>query len=200
MILLAVSRAGKDLEGTVCSGWAPTQLLASLLPTAPGQQGEEIRTRKARKLIHRDKDSLTREGKREKQKRKWFIGNHSSPPISTPMPSRSLRNSCLGRWSPPPIRYPGFIAEHDAMMYGMGCPFAQSGPAVQAVSPPSSLATPGLLAGVGTQREEPWHCASAIQQQPKHCRVVSAVLATSPKHSTMQAALRKVDSIPARPS
>lgn len=54
----------------------------------------------------------------------------------------------------PPIRYPGLIAERYAMMYGMGYPFAESGPAVQAVSPLSSLATPGLLAGVGTAREE----------------------------------------------
>lgn len=50
------------------------------------------------------------------------------------------------------------------------------------------------------KKRKPWHCASTVQQQPKHLCVINASLATNPKHRTLQAAVKKVNSIPARPS
>ena len=60
-----------------------------------------------------------------------------------------------------------------------------------------SLCYVGLLA---MKKRKPWHCASAGQQHPEHSCVISTGVATNPKGSTIGAAGKKVNSIPARPS
>lgn len=76
----------------------------------------------------------------------------------------------------------------------------------------SQLSQPWPLAGPrpppayllwGQSRKQgkwPEHCASTAQQQLKHPRVPYVVLATCIKHSTIQTAIKKINSIPARPS
>ena len=61
---------------------------------------------------------------------------------------------------------------------------------------PLSTSCPPL----GEEARAPQCCAGAVQQQPKHRCVINTVLGTNPKHSTIQAAMRKVNSIPAWPS
>ena len=65
--------------------------------------------------------------------------------------------------------------------------------------PSLSLAHPQLTCWRREQRK-PCHCASTVQQEPKHWCITNAVLATYAKQSTTPAAVKKVNSIPARHS
>lgn len=67
------------------------------------------------------------------------------------------------------------------------------------VSCPSCVSSQLLPAGAELKRK-PRYCANTIQQEPKHGCVISTVLVPNPKHSTVQSATKKVNSIAARPS
>lgn len=54
--------------------------------------------------------------------------------------------------------------------------------------------------GMVVRERERFFCARTVQQQPKHQCVTNTVSATNAKHSTKQAVMKKIDSIPARPS
>ena len=78
-------------------------------------------------------------------------------------------------------------------------PLGQFGSAVLAMSPPNLPHTLILLAFVGWGSEQqPWCCSSAAQ--PKYWCFINTFLDTNAKHITVWAAMRKVNSIPARPS
>ena len=79
--------------------------------------------------------------------------------------------------------------------------FGQFGSAVTALSLPYFLSTPSLLlVGVDLEKEKASTlCARTVQPEPKHWCLISTVLSTNPKHSTIQATKKKVHSTPPRP-
>ena len=54
--------------------------------------------------------------------------------------------------------------------------------------------------GAKILERQPWCCASTGQQQPKHWCVINTFLATSTEHSTIRAAMGRINSISARPN
>lgn len=79
--------------------------------------------------------------------------------------------------------------------------FDQLGSAVQAECPPNFLCTPSPLAGGQREKQRaPGCCVNTAQQWLKHWYLINTVLVTSLKHSTMQAARKKINSVSARPS
>lgn len=52
----------------------------------------------------------------------------------------------------------------------------------------------------GELERQPWCCVRTTQQYPKHCCGIHIIAATNTKQSTIQAVVRKVIFIPARPS
>lgn len=86
--------------------------------------------------------------------------------------------------------------------YGMGHPFGWSRSAVLALSPPSFLSTLSLLddGGQSGKKRKPWHCTSTAQPWPKYWCVTNIILVSQPKYIIIQAAMKKMNSTPARPS
>lgn len=79
-------------------------------------------------------------------------------------------------------------------------PLGQVGSAVLPVSHPNYLSIPSCGSRI-RKRERgtcTWHCTSTVQQQPKHRCVINTVLVTNPKHTTVRAAAKNVNSIPDR--
>lgn len=73
--------------------------------------------------------------------------------------------------------------------------------AVLLVPPLILLPTPGPLAmGARWEKRKPWHCARTTQQQPQHSCVINIVLVTGRKDSIIQAAMKKINSLPSRPT
>lgn len=67
--------------------------------------------------------------------------------------------------------------------------------------PTSFLPNPGSsLAALSRSKRKPCHSASTARQQPKCWRGISTALVTNPTHSTTQDAIKKINSIPTRPS
>jgi len=91
-----------------------------------------------------------------------------------------------------------FVAEYKVMLYGISlwliwisCPgFASSQPLVR--PQPSHWSVVMVV--------ERWCYASTLQQWPKHWCIINTVLATDPKHNTVRASMKKVNSILDRPS
>ena len=99
---------------------------------------------------------------------------------------------------PPPISQ-FLIAEQTS--YGMEYPVGQFGSAVLVVSLPKILPTPSLLlSGGGNVGDTALVCAGTAQQQPKHRCVINTLLASKRQHSTMRAAVGRINSISARPN
>lgn len=106
--------------------------------------------------------------------------------------SQSLTNSHR-RSQPHPLVSPFFMAEHDIWNILL-------------------VSCPGCAPYQSFSHSQPIHCGSAEWEaekalmlgkhlwQPKHWCVISTVLATNPRHSTTQAARKKVNSIPAKTS
>lgn len=139
-----------------------------------------MRTAKARKLLGWDKGSLSEE--KEGRRNKSCKGNHHLPEVDLCPPSPSV-----------------FVAEHDVVW--LEYPFGQFWPTVLTASSASFLPPLAyLLEQAEWGKIKPWCCASNAQQKPKYWCVISTVLATNPKQSTIWAAMKKVTSIPARPS
>lgn len=59
-----------------------------------------------------------------------------------------------------------------------------------------AVSLPSLLTGCG--KKAPCCCAGIAQQQTKHWCVINTVLFTNPRHSTIQAAIKKITLMPAR--
>lgn len=80
--------------------------------------------------------------------------------------------------------------------------FGQIGSTVPTVSSPTFLPTPSLLAVRGKNEEQKrcWCCATTVRQQPKHWCAVNTILVINLKRGIIQAAMRKVNTIPSRPS
>lgn len=57
-----------------------------------------------------------------------------------------------------------------------------------------------LLWGQHENQRRSWCCVSTAQQQPNHPCLISTVLVSRLNHSTIQAALKKFNLIPAKPS
>lgn len=84
----------------------------------------------------------------------------------------------------------------------------QLGTAFLAVSPPSPLLSPSLLAGVMgvVVRWAEWETrkalmlCSTVQQCQNHWYAINTVSVTNPKHSSILAAMKEVNSTPGRPS
>lgn len=83
------------------------------------------------------------------------------------------------------------------MLYVMEYPFGQYGPADLAVAPPNFLCPPASsLAEQCEKPKSPWLCVSTALQQIKHHLVFIIVLILYPKHNTIPANRRTIDSIP----
>lgn len=83
--------------------------------------------------------------------------------------------------------------------HGMGHPSGQPGPAVPAVSPPSSCCSPSLLlAGQHQELTGPWLWMSTALQQLNHWCVITNIFITNPKHSIIQASTKKINFILAK--
>lgn len=80
------------------------------------------------------------------------------------------------------------------IQYGMGHSFGQYGSAVLVLSPPIFLCTLSLLARQ-QEKQSPWLCVSATQQQLNHQCIISLDFITAPKHSTKKATVMKINSI-----
>ena len=84
------------------------------------------------------------------------------------------------------------------MSYGVGYPFGELGSAVLAVSPPSFLCPPRLLAGGVGEAEKALtlceHCSAVMETSLRY----QQFLATNAKHSTMQAAIKTFNCIAAK--
>lgn len=74
------------------------------------------------------------------------------------------------------------------------CPLPSSHP-----PPAYSLGDAPKWKQYGKKRRKPWGCAGAVWQKPKHWYVIQTVLATNPKHSNLWTAMKKFNSVPARP-
>jgi len=135
-----------------------------------------------RKLMDWHKDSLTEEEKAA------YISN-SKQGIHSPLPTgrqvfsrlqESRAPSCVtviwedkhhsSECPPSPSASPHFTVL-SMMSYGMGYPFGQLGLAVPAMSPPSFLCTPSLLAGEEQRRPLCKHCSAItkISMYYQHC-------------------------------
>ena len=95
------------------------------------------------------------------------------------------------RSAPPSQLLPYLYTEHDVPWYGIplwlvrvGCPGYA----------PSQLLV-HLLAGRAWETEK---SLSATQQQLNHERVINSILTLNPKHSTVPATKKKINSIPAK--
>lgn len=79
--------------------------------------------------------------------------------------------------------------------YGLEYPLGQPG---SAVTLPNSLCTPRiLLVGWGEEKRS-WLCVSFAQQKWKHPCIINTISSTNPNHSPESAAVKKIDSIPAK--
>lgn len=86
-------------------------------------------------------------------------------------------------------------------LYGIERTFGQPRTVVLAVCPPHFLPACSLLsAGVLRKKGKLWHYTSSAQEQPKRWCVINAGLVTNRKHSPIGATMKKVNSIPVRPS
>lgn len=92
------------------------------------------------------------------------------------------------------------------MLWGIEYAFDRFGSAVLAVFPSQVFFPPweSPLRGdddkVG-RKIKPWPCARTVQRQLKYCHVINkAQIVTHPKHNTIEAAVKKINSMPARPS
>lgn len=116
--------------------------------------------------------------------------------------SQASAHRSSGRQMPQPLMLPHFFLSLSfccwAQCSGREYPFGQSRSAVLALSPPSSLPSPSLLAGLTEEKSRHWCRASTIQPGLKHWCVINTVLLTNPKHSNTPAAMKKVNSIAAR--
>ena len=66
---------------------------------------------------------------------------------------------------------------------------------------PTSCAPPAYsLAGQCEKKKRPWHCVRTAQQWLKHPCVINTVFSTNPKHSPIQATMKKINPIPAKTS
>lgn len=72
----------------------------------------------------------------------------------------------------------------------------QFGPVVLAVSPRSSWCTPASLqVGQHENLKHPWFCVSTTLTRQKHLCAIKTIFMKSPKHNTIQASAKKIDSI-----
>lgn len=128
---------------------------------------------------------------RKTKPKQWRSSNQSLPPTSRQLP--------IQPWSPESLPTPQMLLL-TMILYGMGHPSGQLGWALLALSSPSLSPSPScsLRSRRGKKRQK--CCASIAQQQPTHWGVSNTVWATDPKHTTIQAAVKKTSSIPARPS
>jgi len=100
------------------------------------------------------------------------------------------------RETPPPA----FTAGHDVIPYGMSLrPAGVSCPGHVPSQPPVH---PSPLTGraTGEAGKSLMLCKHCSQQLTHPCVVIETVLVTSPKHSTIQAAMKKINSVPAKTS
>lgn len=156
----------KDLLG--CGVLTQASSLVSPQPLAPSHLrdgiGERIRKAKAkaRKLMGQDKDSLLSEEKNT-QTHKWCRGSHSPLLTSRLMPSKSLRNSCLRRHTPPHHRHhplpssTTLVLLLSMVLHGTEYSCGQFGSAVSSshlLPAPSLLIEGGVLEGVSMSRRE----------------------------------------------
>ena len=95
---------------------------------------------------------------------------------------------------------PAFTVQRDVMWYrislwpvGVSCPCCV--PSQLLVKP-----QPYPLAGQREKQRRPWRCVSIAQQQQKYPCVINTVFVTSPKHNTIPAAMKKMNSVPAKTS
>lgn len=56
------------------------------------------------------------------------------------------------------------------------------------------------LWGAEQEQRRPWRCTSTAQEQLKHCCVINTGLVADLQHSTVRAAVKKMNSLPAKPS
>ena len=89
----------------------------------------------------------------------------------------------------PPVYIPSITS------YCMEYPFGQFVSAVMAMLPPSFLCT-SFLAEHG-KLQSPWLSVSTAQQQLKHQCIINIMLILNPKHSTIPATRKKINSVPA---
>lgn len=156
--------------------------------------GEELERQNWEKLLGQGKEHFISEGKRKKEREKWCRGNHSLPPTSRPMTTHSLSNACLAK---PSLFY------HWGWQYKVWSHLpGQCSSAVLAASPPSLLATPSLFprGGQSEKQRQPRNWASTAQHQPEHWCITNTATVTNLKWSITQAAVKKIISIPTRPS
>lgn len=93
--------------------------------------------------------------------------------------------------------YPSFNAEHDITQYGPPHLF-NSGQRIHSQTLVHAQCTCWTGHGGSGKKRKPWYYASTAQQQPKCWLVINTFLVIGPIHSTIQAATKKVNSIPAR--
>ena len=169
---------------TLTSRQAPTppHQLSSAQPSS--RTGERILRAEVRKLVGWDKGSLIGEGKSGGESKAI---SHAPAQGSDAQPDSKQQPPCMQNllfWVP----------TFHGMEYG-----TRLRPVW--VSSPSCLPSPPTLLTEGAQcgkKRRPWHCASSVQQQPKHQCVTNTVLATNPKRSIIQTAMKKINCLPAR--
>lgn len=109
------------------------------------------------------------------------------------MIKQSPSNGCLPKTHLPS----GFSDAHGVIWYGL--PVWAVGVSLPSCAPSQSLAhlQHAHWWGRARQRSLLQHCASPAQQQ-QNLRVITAFMVTNPKHRTTRAAVKKVNSTPAR--
>lgn len=172
---------------TLASSWAPTQLLSQSLH--PQQDGAENRKNRSKicELRHRQFNRWRKEKK----------ANNKQEIINLPQ-GHSMSNRHQRSQSPP------FFFFYLSLRCWAQCHTVQNIPWAQ-MSCPSCVPSKCLAHPQPTHCRAEWEWEKALMLC-KHKAVVktlcfiSTVLATDPEHSTVQAALKKVDSVPAGPS
>ena len=108
------------------------------------------------------------------------------------------------RWlmpSPHPEQWPppSFVAQHDTTHTLWDIPWASLGHSSCLCHLPSPGAPPATsLAGQHNRLKSPWLSVSPALQQLKHQCVISIILILIPKHSTIPATRKKINTIPAK--
>lgn len=157
--------------------WLPGKVPLCCSPPPPQWDGGENRKGQVRKCMGWDKGSLINEGKVEKQVMQMPSQLANGCPGSPQATATLEKNFCPWVW-----HYMIWIISwvSSDQLLGLCC--------LPASCPPSAY----LLLRDTIRNKRPWICANTTQQQPKHWHVISTVLVTNLKPSTIQGAVRKI--------
>lgn len=171
-------------------GWSWTESQCHTTTWPQSKTGKSGKSKSEK--THGFRWGLFNKWKKKKEEEK-FRSQSLPPPTSTAVPSQSPNiGTSHKRLSPL-----GLLLSKT--LYNMEYPFVHLGQ-LSLFQLPRSFPSPACsLEGQSEKNRKPQCCASPVQQERTQCVIIS-VLVTNLKHSTIQASMKKMSSIPSRPS